>query len=246
MSTAYQSLENKVLTQLNAHESTSVTAAEAIYQGTALKTDASIADEAFFLSRVRDAILDAEHQVIRMICLTEGHPRRSIWRSTTTLTLINNAVVMPTAFAYGRLSYSNRELDERSAAEVDAMIRDTDYLNGVAVYYYAKTGNTITATVSPILLEYFDRTKPAAASHPSTLSTLFDSTADVMEAPDEFAEAIVFLACGSLALTAGSLQEQSASYFRLAAEILAQEGVKAVPHDLSDQRPAQKRAEQGV
>lgn len=239
-------LESKVLTQLNAHESTSVTSAEAIYAKTTAKSDSEIADEAFFLSRIRDAILDAEHQVIRMICLTEGHPRRSTWRSTTTLTLTNNAVAMPTAFAYGRLSYSNRELDERSAVEVDAMIRDTEYLNGVAVYYYAKTGNTITSTVSPILLEYFDRTKPAAASHPSTLSTLFDSTADVMDAPDEFSEAIVFLACGSLALTAGAFQDQGLTYIKLALEIMQAQGVSVRPFDLATVLPAQKAAEAGI
>lgn len=241
-----QSIESKVLTQLNAHESTSATSAETLYQKITAKSSATdIGDEAFFLSRVRDAILDAEHQVIRFICQTEGHPRRTQWRNTTSLALTNNAVALPTAFAYGRFSASNRELDERSPSEVDAMIRDTAYLNGVAIYYYAKSGNTLIATTSPVTLEYFDRAKPAAAAHPSTLSTLFDSNTDLMEAPDEFAEAIVFMACGALALTAGSFQEQANSYFRLATEIMAQEGVKAVPHDLSDQRPAQKRREQG-
>ena len=107
MSTSYQSLESKVLTQLNAHESTSVASAETIYKKITAKADSEIGDEAFFLSRVRDAIIDTEHQVIRMICLTEGHPRRDIFRDTTS---VAHRGLLPSAFCYGSFYKATREL----------------------------------------------------------------------------------------------------------------------------------------
>jgi hypothetical protein len=241
MSTSYQSLESKVLTQLNAHESTSATSAETIYKKITAKADSEIGDEAFFLSRVRDAIIDAEHQVIRMICLTEGHPRRDIFRDTAS---VAHRGLLPSAFCYGSFYKATRELEKRTPAEIEAILRDSDALNGVEVYYYATSSNFLLSTVTPVTVEFFDRDKPV--SHPTGLAALFDSDTDVMTAPDEFGEAIVFLACGSLALTAGGFQDQSANYFRLAAEIMAQEGVKAVPHDLNETRNAEKRKEQGA
>jgi hypothetical protein len=238
MATTWQALESQVLTLLNAQEAVSVSGVETIYQATAAKTDADIGDQVFFLSRIRDAIVDAHQQVIRFICLTEGHPRRGAFRSVVS---VAHRDALPDALAYGAFYYSTNELTERAAEEVDAIRRDTASLNGVEVYYYAKSGNVLLATVTPVDVEIFDYDRPV--SHPSALSTLFESDTNEIAAPDEFVPAIVHMASGHLALTAGSMQDQSAQHFALAVQSLKGIGIRVETADFGDVRPAQKAAE---
>ena len=244
MAVTYQSLESQVMLEMNAHLAATVAAAESIYAKTTAKADAEVGDSLFFLSRIREAIIDAQQQVIRFICRTEGHPRRVNYR---TVQSVAHRGTLPSAMAYGAVYYgsgsTSREMDELAPSDITSFLNDAGASNGVAAYYYAKSGNMLLCTVTPVNVETFDYTRPV--SHASGLAALFDSTSDVIGAPDEFVPAIVHLACGHLALTAGSYQEQAAAHFQVAKDALEGAGVRVETGDFGDVRPAQKVAERG-
>jgi len=236
MATPWLSIERMVMSELNLIPGDTEAAREAIFVQTSVITTSQVADEAFNRAKIRAAIVEAHQQIIRFICLTDGHPRRSLYRQVTN---VNHLGQLPSAMGpYGNFSYDDAgeikvlspHIDPR---EVDAIVNDLASANGVRLYYYAIDSGTLHATVSPVIVESFDYPHPI--SDPSQLSTLFDSVLDLIAAPDEFVLAIKFLACGILALTAASFQEGAASYLSLAETLLKELGITVTMSDFYKQ-----------
>jgi len=233
MAVPWLEIERQVYATLNALGGNQESDRETIYTQTSALTNAQVGDEGFFRAKVRDAIVEAHQQTVRFICLTDGHPRRLLYRQTASVAHLGN---LPSAMGpYGdftaTVSGVTRKLKPHlSANEVDEALRDAASLNGVEVYYYAIDGGVLHSTVTPVTVEYYDYPRPI--NDPSQLSTLFDSLLDVCAVPDEFVQVVVQMACGILSLTSASGREGAAAgHFATARELLQDLGITVTSND---------------
>lgn len=226
-------IERQVLSGLNSLGGNSESDRETIYTQTSALTTTQIGDEGFFRSKIRDAIVEAHQQTIRFICLTDGHPRRVLYRQTASVAHLAN---LPSAMGpFGdftvTVSATTHKLKPHlSPNEVDEIVKDSGSRNGVDLFYYAIDGNVLHATQSPVTVEYFDYPRPI--NDPSQLSTLFDSLLDVCALPDEFVQVAVQIACGLISLMSASGREAAAAgHFATARELLRDLGINVTPND---------------
>ncbi len=230
MAVPWLEIERQVFATLNALAGNSESDRETVYVQASVLLSAQVGDEAFFRSKVRDQIVEAHQQVIRFICLTDGHPRRSLYRQTASVPHLGT---LPSAMGpYGDFTVAGtvKLKPHTSASEVDEILRDPGALHGVEVYYYAIDGNTLHATITPVTVEYFDYPRPVTS--PGQLDTLFDSTLDVCALPDEFVQVAVQIACGLLSLTPASGREDVAgAHFSTATQLLRDLGINVTPND---------------
>lgn len=226
-------IERQVYATLNSLGGNSESDRETVYTQTSALTTTQVGDEGFFRSKIRDAIVEAHQQTIRFICLTDGHPRRVLYRQTASVAHLAN---LPSAMGpFGdftvTVSATTHKLKPHlSPNEVDEIVNDSGSRNGVDLFYYAIDGNVLHATQTPVTVEYFDYPRPI--NDPSQLSTLFDSLLDVCAVPDEFVQVVVQIACGLLALTFASNREgQEQAHFAMAEKLLKEMGINVTPND---------------
>lgn len=224
----YTVFERQVLALLNVLKSDSATTAEANYVLATALTVTEINDPAFPPAFVRDLIVEAAGQVIRFVCLTEGHPRRADYRTTAS---IAHAGVLPSAIAYGRVSHTGTGQEMYpvdSPNQINDVLADTGSANSAVFYEYSFSGDTMLLSQTPATLEYFTYTRPAAT--PAALAALFDGTATVTMGP-EFVPVVVNYAVGMGCLKTGSYLDQGSAHLALAERLLTQLGVRVEPAD---------------
>lgn len=235
MAVPWLDIERQVLANLNVIGGNSESDRETIYTQTSVLTNAQIDDEGFFRAKVRDQIVEAHQQVIRFICLTDGHPRRVLYRQTASVAHLGNLPSSMGPFGEFRatitpLSAVGTLRPHLSATEVDEIARDLNVHLGAPMPYYAIDGNVLHSVYSPVTVEYYDYPRPV--TDPSQLSTLFDSLLDVCAVPDEFVQPVVQVACGLLAMTfAGGREGQEQAHFGLAERMLRELGISVTVND---------------
>lgn len=233
MAVPWLDIERQVYATLNALGGNSESDRQTIYTQSGVLTSTQVGDEGFFRAKVWDAIVEAHQQTIRFICLADGHPRRVLYRSTTSVAHLGN---LPSAMGpFGDFTATVNAVTYKlrphlSATEVDEIANDSGSRNGVDLFYYAIDGNVLHATQTPVTVEYFDYPRPV--NDPGQLSTLFDSLLDVCAVPDEFVQVVVQIACGLLALTFASGREgQEQAHFAMAEKLLKELGINVTPND---------------
>ena len=235
MAVPWLEIERQVLANLNALGGNAESEKETIYQQTSALTTIQIGDEALFRTKVRAQIVEAHQQTIRFICLTDSHPRRSLYRQTAS---VAHLATLPSSMGpYGDFQATASETAEvvklrphLSAQEVDDLVRDPSSRNGAPMPYYAIDSNTLHSVYTPVTVEYYDYPRPI--TDPSQLSTLFDSLLDVCAVPDEFVQVVVQIACGLLCLTFASNREgQEQAHFTMAEKLLKEAGINVTPSD---------------
>lgn len=232
MAIYWQTAERQLISLLDLYEAEDIAEAETIYKQTDALTSDNIADEAFPISKIRDALVEAYVQIGRLLCLTEGHPRRSVFRQTST---VAHGGVLPSCIGpYGSFTSGTRILRELSTDDIDAVKSDPDSSQGVELPYFAKDGNVLYSLLTPVTVEYFTVTRPV--DHPSQLATLFDQSADVCLLPEEYLPALVNLAAGMLASTSAGLVGDAAGYFGVAEKLLRDMQVNIVTTDYKEHR----------
>lgn len=230
-------IERQVLATLNALAGNQESERETIYTQTSALLSTQIGDEAFYRAKVRDMVVEAHQQTIRFICLTDGHPRRVLYRQTAS---VAHLASLPSSMGpYGDFTATVggsplKLKPHQSPNEVDEILRDAGALHGVTVGYYAIDGNVLHATQSPVTVEYYEYPRPV--TDPSQLGNLFDSLLDVCAVPDEFVQVVVQVACGLLSLTPASGREDVASaHFTMATQLLRELGINVTPNDFYQQ-----------
>lgn len=233
MAVPWLEIERQVYATMNALAGNSESDREAAFTATSALTSGQIGDQGFFRSKVREAIVEAHQQTIRFICLTDGHPRRVLYRQTTSVAHLG---LLPSSMGpYGDFTVTSSGSPVKlkphlSVNEIDEVLRDNASLNGTLQFYYAIDGTVLHSTITPVTVEYFDYPRPV--NDPSQLSTLFDSVLDVCAVPDEFVQVVVQIACGLLALTFASGREGTEqAHFGVAEKMLKDLGINVTPND---------------
>lgn len=237
MAVPWLEIERQVYSTLNALGGNQESDRQTVYTQTGALATAQIGDEGFFRAKVWDAIVEAHQQTIRFICLTDGHPRRVLYRTTASVAHLGN---LPSSMGpYGDFTVTHNAATRKlkphqSANEVDEIVNDPGSRNGVDIFYYAIDGNVLHATITPVTVEYYDYPRPV--TDPSQLGTLFDSLLDVCALPDEFVQVAVQFACGLLSMTAaGGREEVASGHFAAARDLLRELNINVTPNDFYQQ-----------
>jgi hypothetical protein len=144
----WQAAERDLLSLLDLIEAADSASAEAVYTQTTPIGSANINDEAFYPAKLRSALVDAYVQIARMLCLTESHPRRVLFRHTAD---VNDGESLPSCIGpYGLFKSGDRLLREVGLDVIDAVKRDPSSTAGVQMPYFAKDGNTLVSLLSPV------------------------------------------------------------------------------------------------
>lgn len=230
----WQSAERDLLSLLDLIEAEDAAAAEAVFVGTSPISTGSINDEAFYPAKLRSALVDAYVQIARMLCLTESHPRRVLFRKTIN---VNDGDPLPSCIGpYGLFKSGTRLMRELSLDDIDAIKADPGSALGVEQPYFAKDGNTLVSLLTPVTVEYYDVDRPV--DHPSKLATLFDEATDKIGLPDEMVLALVQMAAGIVASTAAGLVGDAGGYFAVSEKLLRDFGVDIEKTDFFEHRRA--------
>src|SRR5262245_3573989 len=126
MSTPWPWIEAESLQRVNGLKTDSPADAVASYE-LVPKTTAVVDDSAFNLTSVRVACVDTVMEIIKLVCLTDGDPRRLLYRLTA---LVVHGGNLPTSMGpYGAIfdSITGRTLEDRSATEVAEMRENANF-----------------------------------------------------------------------------------------------------------------------
>jgi hypothetical protein len=216
MSTPWPWIEAEALQRVNGLKTDSPSDAVVSYE-LVPKTTAVVDDSAFNLTSVRVAVVDTVMEIIKLINLTDGDPRRLLYRLTA---LVAHGGNLPTSMGpYGAIfdAGTGRHLEDRSATEIQDIRDNVNLAYGdppPAFFYKAVDGQKLYHTLAGnATVEYFDFPRPATTY--SALATLFGSMANFAPIDDEFGVVAADGAAGRIAGKAGSLISEAANFMQL-------------------------------
>jgi hypothetical protein len=216
MSTPWPWIEAEALQRLNALKTDSSADAVISYE-LVPKTTAVVDDAAFNLTSVRVACVDTVMEIIKLVCLTEGYPRRLLYRLTA---LVAHGGNLPSSMGpYGAIidPLTGSTLEDRSATEIAEMRANVNNAFGdppPEFFHKAIDGQRLYHTLAGnALVEYFNFDRPATTY--AALAALFGSMANFAPIDDEFGVVAADGSAGRAAGKAGSLISEAANFMQL-------------------------------